>query len=68
MKMQRRVLGYTVKCRDEFGSFVVGLSQNVKQARRDYESMMQSSQYSEKTKKTMKVIRIVEVEEEVELA
>ena len=63
MRLQTRVKGYSVKGRDNFGTFYSGLYETPAKVRKTYEFMMKSAQYDEATKKSFTIIKVMETEE-----
>lgn len=67
MKISTKILGYSVKGRDEVLSvaFVTGLESTKKKAEATLERMLAGTDYSEVEKKSLRVVRISEVTEEI---
>ncbi len=67
MKTSTKILGYSVKGRDEVlrTTFVTGLESTEKKAAATLERMLAGNEYSEAEKKTLRVVRISEVTEEI---
>ncbi len=67
MKTSIKILGYSVKGRDEVlrVAFVTGLESTEKKAAATLEKMLAGTDYSEVEKKSLRVVRVSEITEEI---